>query len=87
MLTASTRFFYKKTVFFCLRLNSLNRMLEYEAEILLMFFLTSISIVFVYFVRFNTNNKRHFVTYMLTIVFNVTTYYGTAIKNEDRRKF
>ena len=52
-----------------------------------MFFLTSISIVFVYFVRFNTNNKRHFVTYMLTIVFNVTTYYGTAIKNEDRRKF
>ena len=34
---------------------------------------------------FNTNNKRHFETYMLTRVSNFTTYDGTTIKNEDKR--
>ena len=35
---------------------------------------------------FNTNNKRHFETYMLTRVSNFTTYDGTTIKNEDRKE-
>ena len=38
-------------------------------------------------VRFNTNDKRHLLTYMLTRVFNFTTYDGTAINNEDRKEF
>ena len=41
----------------------------------------------VYVVRFNTNNKRHFLTYMLTCVFNFTTNDGTAISNEGRKEF
>ena len=35
----------------------------------------------IYVVRFNTNNKRHNLTYMLTRVFNFTTYDGTTINN------
>ena len=48
-------------------------------------FISSFSLV-VYIVRFNTNNKHHFLTYMLTRVFNTTTYNSTAIDNEDRKK-
>ena len=54
----------------------------------LTFFSTFISLfLVVYVVRFNTNDKRHFLTYMLTRVFNFTTYDGTAINNEGRKEF
>ena len=36
---------------------------------------------------FNTNNKRHFLTYMLIRVSNFTTYDGTTINNEYRKEF
>ena len=41
-------------------------------------------------VRFNTNNKRYFLTYMLTRVSKFTTYTegdGTTINNEDKKEF
>ena len=51
----------------------------------------------VYLVRFNANNKRHFLTYMLTHVFistfpsfNLSIFTeedGTTIYNEDRNNF
>ena len=44
----------------------------------------------VYLVRFNTNNKRHFLTYMLTRVSDFTTCTkedSTVISNEDRKEF
>ena len=61
-------------------------MIQIQAEILLMLFLTFISLFSLidYVVRFNTNNKRHFLTYMLTHVCNFTTYDGTTVNNEDR---
>ena len=33
----------------------------------------------VYLLRFNNNKKRHFLAYMLTRVFNFTTYDGTTL--------
>ena len=47
-----------------------------QAKIFLIFFLpfTSLFSLIVYLVRFNSNNKRHFLTYMLTRVSNFTTY-------------
>ena len=51
----------------------------------------------VYLVRFNTNNKRHFLTYILTRLpistfpfFNLSIFTeedGTTIYNEDRKDF
>ena len=38
----------------------------------------------VYLVRFNTNNKRHFLTYMLTRV-SISTF--PSFNNEDRKEF
>ena len=51
-----------------------------------MFFLTFISVfsLIVYLVRFNTNNKFHFLTYVLTRVLNLTTYDSTTINNKDK---
>lgn len=37
--------------------------------------------------RFNTNDKRHFLTYTLTRGSNFTTYDGTTINKEDRKEF
>ena len=56
--------------FFCLSLSFLNLM----AEIFFKIFVTLISLFSftVYLVRFNTNNKHHFLTYMLTCVSNST---------------
>ena len=47
-----------------------------QAEIFLIFLLTFISLfsLIVYLVWFNTNNKRHFLTYMLTRVF-ISTFF------------
>ena len=45
-----------------------------------------LSVVFVYLVTFNTNNKCRSITNMLTRVSNFKSY-GTAIKNEDRKEF
>ena len=68
--------FYKKTIF-CLSLNFLNIMLE----IRLRFFLTFISLfsLIVYLIRFDINNRHHFLTYILTCVSNFTTYIGFII--------
>ena len=47
-----------------------------------------ISLIFsliAYLVRFNTNNKRHFLTYMLTPVSKFTTYDSTTINTENRK--
>ena len=63
-----------------------------------MFFLTFISLFssFFYLARLNTNNKRHFLTSMLTTVYNFTfpsfnlsmfTEDGNTINNEDRKQF
>ena len=38
-------------------------------------------------IRFNTNMKRHFLKYMLTSLFNFTTYDGATITNERRKNF
>ena len=65
-------FFRKKTI-----LNILNIFLNFYLFIFLV----------VYVVRFNTNDKRHFLTYMLTRMFNFPTFDGTAINNEDRKEF
>ena len=70
-------------------------------EIFLIVFLTFISLfsLIVYFDRFNTNNKRHFLTYILIRVsmcnstfpyFNLSMYTeedGTIINNEGRKEF
>ena len=47
-----------------------------QTEIFLIFLLTFISLfsLIVYLVRFNTNNKRHFLTYMLTRV-SISTFF------------
>ena len=37
--------------------------------------------------RFNTNDKRHFLTYTLTRGSNFTTYDGTTINKENRKEF
>ena len=68
-------------------------------QIFLMFFSTFISlfILIVHLVRFNTSNKRNFLTYMLTRVsistflsFNLSMFTeenGTTINNENRKEF
>ena len=66
-----------KKLFFCLSLKYLNIMCEIlMAEIFLKFFLTFISLfsLIIYLVRFNSNDKGHFLTYVLTCVSNFTTY-------------
>ena len=50
-------------------------------EVFSIFFLTSVSLFFLtaYLVRFSTNNERHFLTYILSRVSNLTTYLRTMI--------
>ena len=58
-------------------------------EIRQRFFLTFISLfsipLFSYFIclfRFDTNNKRHFLTYVLTLVSNLTNYIRFILLNK-----
>ena len=67
---------------------TLNIMLGFRLiGIFLIFFLTFISFLTVYVVRFNTSDKRHFLAYMLTRVPNFTTYDGTATNNKAKNNF
>ena len=81
-------FFKKRKPFFCLSLNFLNIMLQirlrFSKYFLLNFYLF---VIFVYLVRFNTNNKSHFQTYMSTHVPNRTKHGGTTINNKNRKEF
>ena len=62
-------FLHKKTTF-CLSLNFLNIIREIFWDFRNIFLNFYVFIFFVYLVRFNTNNKRHFLTYVLTRVSN-----------------
>ena len=66
--TTKYTFFYKKTIFFLEPYFSYHNS-KNQAEIFLILFLTCISLfsLIVYLVRFNTNNKRHFLAYMLNV--------------------
>ena len=68
-----TDFLIRKPLF-CLSLNFLNIILKNQAEIFLTFSLTCISLFYliIYLLKFNTNNKRLFLTYMLTHVTHVS---------------
>ena len=41
----------------------------------------------VYLVRFNTDNKRHFPTHMLTLVSNFTAHDGTTLVMKTEKYF
>ena len=56
------------------------RFFKYFSQLLSLYFF-----LVVYLVRFNTYDKRHFLTYMLKRVSNFTTYDGTAIDNEGKK--
>ena len=84
-------------LFFWLSLNFLNIMLEVGWDFLNSFLNFYLFISFnCYLVRFNTNNKRHFLGYRLTYVSSFTTYIcfsmftkevGTTNNNEHRKEF
>ena len=60
--------FFIRKPFLCLSLGFFNIMLEIRLRFIFLFSLL------IYLVRFNTNKKRHFLTYMLPHVSNFTTY-------------
>ena len=66
---ACTIFFIRKP-FFCLNLNFLNIILEIFWDFLNISLNCYFFIFFTCLLRFNTNNKRHFLTYVLTRVSN-----------------
>ena len=73
--TQFTHFFYKKAIFW-LNLNFLKKMLEIRLRFFFFFFFWIFFLTFIslfYLVRFKTNNKCYFLTYMLTGVTNFTT--------------
>ena len=58
------------------------RFLKYFSQLSPLYFF-----LVVYVVKLNTDDKRHFLIYMFTRMFNFTTYDGTAINNEGRTEF
>ena len=78
--------FYKKISFF-VSVNFLKRMLDVWLRFLRIFFLnfTSLLSLIVHLVRFN--NKLQFLTYMLTLVSNFTTYDGTTLRMKTEKIF
>ena len=62
LVNANYTFLYNKTIFFWLSLNFLNITLEIRLRFSQYFFLIFISLFssIVYLIRFNTNNKHHF---------------------------